>query len=99
MVSGAKRASAHWLNWCCAITAKKSHDAVQTAYLVLCKSLAKRIGQRQPHETTTDYFNRAIKQYPQRAGDLTTLKTLYLNTRYGKEAEHSFIQQVKHFHF
>ncbi len=78
---------------------KKSHDAVQTAYLVLCKSLAKRIGQRQPHETTTDYFNRAIKQYPQRAGDLTTLKTLYLNTRYGKEAEHSFIQQVKHFHF
>ena len=76
---------------------KKADDPVQKAYLALCRTCAKKIGLRFPHETATDYFNRAIKDYPEKTEQLKTLGTLYLNTRYGKGAEQIFIRSVKHF--
>jgi len=79
------------------ILQKKTHDPIQKAYLTLCKKLAKKIGARQPHETATHYFNRAIKHYPQKTEDLTNLRILYLKTRYKKGAEQLFIQNVKYF--
>ena len=79
------------------IRQKKADDPVQKAYLALCRICAKKIGLRFPHETATDYFNRAIKDYPEKTEQLKTLKTLYLNTRYGKGAEQIFIRSVKHF--
>jgi len=77
------------------ILQKETHDPVQKAYLTLCKKLAKKIGTRLPHETSTDYFNRAIKHYPQKAELLTALQILYLKTRYGKGAEQVFIRNVR----
>lgn len=76
---------------------KETHDPVQKAYLALCKKLAKKTGARLPHETTTDYFNRTIQLYPQKAEHLRTLQTLYLNTRYGKGSPQVFIQNVRRF--
>ncbi len=79
------------------IRQNQTHDPVQKAYLAFCKKYAKKFGVHLPHETATDYFNRAIKNYPEKTEQLKTLKTLYLNTRYGKAAEQVFIQGVKHF--
>ena len=76
---------------------KNTHDPAQKAYLTLCKKLAKKAGARLPHETSTDYFNRAIQHYPQKAEHIRALQTLYLNTRYGKSAEQIFIQNVRGF--
>ena len=73
------------------------NDPVQTAYLTLCKKLARKTGPRHPYETATDYFNRAIKNYPNQSKRLLTLQTLYLNARYGKGGEDIFIENVKRF--
>ena len=76
---------------------KDTHDPAQKAYLTLCKKLAKKAGARLPHETSTDYFNRTIQHYPQKAEHIRLLQSLYLNTRYAKGSEQVFIQNVRDF--
>ncbi|MEW4983740.1 MAG: DUF3488 and DUF4129 domain-containing transglutaminase family protein [Cycloclasticus sp.] len=76
---------------------KETLDPVQKSYLELCIKLAKKAGERQKHETTTDYFNRAIQHYPEKAETLKTLQLLYLKTRYGEGSEQHFIKKVANF--
>lgn len=76
---------------------KTTLDPVQKAYLDLCKKLTKKAGPRQQYETSTYYFNRAIKHYPEKAEQLTTLQKSYLQARYGEGAEQIFIDNVKRF--
>jgi transglutaminase-like putative cysteine protease len=70
-------------------------DPVQKAYLTLCKKLAKKAGARKCHETSSDYFQRAINYHPRIKKELLTVKNLYLNARYGKGITSRFIESLK----
>ena len=76
---------------------KDTLDPVQKSYLVLCKKLAKKAGERQQYETTSDYFKRAIQHHPEQAEALKSLQLLYLKTRYGGAAEQVFIKKALNF--
>ena len=75
----------------------KPQDPVQFTYLKLCKQLAKKVGARHRHETSSDYFKRVNNTYPNSATELNALKRLYLTARYGKEGIHPFINAVRRF--
>ncbi|PCI23228.1 MAG: transglutaminase [Piscirickettsiaceae bacterium] len=78
---------------------RQRHDPVQKAYLSLCKKLSKKVGERQQHETASDYFELVIQQYPALSNELLTLRTQYLNTRYGHTEAIDFIASAKKLKF
>ncbi len=72
-------------------------DTVQTAYLKLCKQLAKKAGARNHHETSSDYFKRINTTHLHSTTELNHLKRLYLTARYGKGQSQTFINAVRRF--
>ncbi|MBL4743871.1 MAG: DUF3488 domain-containing transglutaminase family protein [Cycloclasticus sp.] len=74
---------------------RQRHDPLQKSYLSLCKKLSKKTGERQQHETTSDYFEHVIQQRPDLSNELSTLRTQYLNARYGNADAANFIASAK----
>lgn len=62
-------------------------DAVQTAWLKVCRKLAKAGLPRAPHEGAVDYAARVVAVRPELEEDIYDLATRYVSLRYGGEAE------------
>jgi len=61
----------------------RSRDPVAHVYEQLCRKLAKRGLPRLPHEGPNDYVDRVAQSRPDLAPQLTELRTVYVNLRYG----------------
>ena len=70
-------------------------DPVQQAYLKLCKKLAKRAGERAPHQSASSYIEEASKHYASNGSELKRVGQLYLKSRYAKAEENVFINAIK----
>jgi hypothetical protein len=62
-------------------------DAVQAAWLKVCRKLGKAGLPRVPHEGAMDYADRIAVVRPDLAGDLYDIAARYASLRYGGEAE------------
>jgi len=72
-------------------------DPVQAAYLKLCKRLGKKAGKRENFETSSDYFSRIGKDYPEKNHELKALNELYLKCRYGRKPTQAYIRAATNF--
>ena len=72
-------------------------DPVQAAYLKLCKKLAKKAGERRPHETISQYFERISPYYPTKTDELKHIKKMYLKTRYGQQTANVLLELISRF--
>lgn len=71
-------------------------DKVQTAWLRLCKKLAKSGLPRAPHEGPEDYARRAAKLRPHLAAALQELSRRYIALRYGKPRNSQALREFQH---
>lgn len=72
-------------------------DLVQTAYLKLCKKLAKKAGPRHQYESASDYFKRVNTLYPNSTVELDELKKLYVTARYETGRIQPFLNAARRF--
>jgi len=67
--------------------AARKTDAVQAAWLKVCRKLAKAGLPRAPHEGPMDYAARIAAAHPDLAEDIYDIAARYASLRYGGEAE------------
>lgn len=74
---------------------RKSSDPAQAAYEQFCRRLSHRGVQRQSAEGPLDFSRRAIKRYPQRAQEISTIITLYQRQRYAPYPTQGNLQRLQ----
>ncbi len=73
----------------------KQIDPVQRAWQSFCRKLARRGAARYKSEGPVTYAQRISHQFPQKAGEVSTISDLYVQLRYGRGSGTDDVQKLK----